>query len=266
MVAATYSPNFTTGDALSLLRPTYLATKTCAPLAADATLPNSDAEFYELTERTVLTFRVPVNAAAGNIEMDAPSQVAPAAVLAPTALLRLLTLLAAHGALAQTAAWTALPPGAAPGTALAQVQQITSAAVVPKLLALIGKRAAAQRNRAGASVSEGDYYFARFKYRVGALLAHALVEFDRACDGLWRASVRGAKKELVLGLGDVAEMSLKVHDYKAALAYALAAQEVARGAAGVEDITAEMKTRNMRRIQAAKRNVSGSRCTDIFIY
>lgn len=252
-------PTARTGDLLSLLRIAYLATRKSSSFAADLShfRPSGTEALHERTEWVAGIFRVPLALAHiedSRAEFDAQSQVPESAISGPTALMRLLTVLASRGVLEEVASWTALPEVCQHGVDLAQVQQIMSEPVIKKLLPLVLKRVTTQRENARRHIPK-EPYVARSDYRHGAELAATLVSFDIATRGRWKASVRGARKELVLCLGNAAEMSNRVRDYKAALGFAVAAQAVLQQAPRDEGIPADVGQKNARRIATARSNV-----------
>ena len=254
----TYTPETSDGALLSLLRLAYLATKRTTPLSAEAVGELNMQTLCELTERITYVYRVPISIVDSLEKHDGVVQIAESSVLAPTALLRLLTILAERGVLDSIPAWTTLPEGTLAGTDLRQVQQITSPAVLKKLLSLVLKRLVDRREKCRQFVTQDDLFYARAAYRQAAELAAAVVSFDRATKGVWRASVKGARKELVLSLGNAAEMSNRLGEHKRALVYALTARDVARDAPGIEGITQEIIAKNERRIETARSKLAVS--------
>lgn len=256
----TYLPDIPDATLVSLLRIAYLGTKNGRWPDAnldDMPLP-TPRELHEHMEWIAGLFRTPMcisdeDYGAG---VDAQSQIPAAVISAPIALLRLLTVLARRGTLDACAAWTALPDGAAPDTDLGQVQQIASAPVVRKTLGLALKRVAAMREKAKKHVANAPFR-ARFDYRTTAELAAAVVALDDATQGRWRSKVRGVRKELVLCLGNAAEMSNRLRDYKAALSFALAAEHVCRNMPeGEEPIPEDTLSKNARRLERARSNIN----------
>ncbi|GJE85415.1 hypothetical protein PsYK624_014940 [Phanerochaete sordida] len=243
-------------DLISLLRLTYEATKKAAPTSRDAepTINTKEDVLYEKIEQTVSVFRVPMAVAdieEPGVTCDAVGQIAPQAVSAPVALLRLLTLLASHGVLDAAPTWAALPAGTADGTHLVHVRQILADDTLGRTLAVLVRRLAAQRAHGRESVREAPYT-ARAEYRQAAQLAAGLVAFDGATHGRWAPQLVGVRRELVLCLGNAAEMSNRVKDYGAAVVFASAALDVAGKAPRNEGITPDVVEKNVRRLELAR--------------
>lgn len=188
--------------------------------------------------------------------VEASSQVASETVSGPIALLRLLIVLARRGVLDQASEWRALPEGTAPSTSLTQVKQILSPAVVEKILPLALKRVAARRELGNIRLRANDWWHARAAYRPAAELAVCLREFDNVTNGRWASKIRGATKELVLNLGNAAEMSNRKKEYKTALGFASAAVEIGQNAPADEDVTRDLVEKNRRRVDLAKSQVT----------
>lgn len=258
---ATYSENVKEADLLSFLRITYLATQASLAPAKDDVDPDSYDELLEALERAQNVFRAPMSVAHMSDEElcdhNATHNIPPQSIGAPTALLRLLTILSERGILDKVQSWTALPEGCAPGTDLRQVKQIMGRPVLKKLIPLVTKRMAHQREMIRPSANESQWH-ARAQYAEVARLGAAVLGLDRATGGRWRDSMRGLKKELVLCLGNAAEMSIRRSDFHAALYYALSADTVVHTADRNEGITEDATAKNRRRIQTARGNVGDS--------
>lgn len=247
-------------DLISLLRIAYEATKKAAPKSRDADPSYNSKEdvIYNKLEWSVSVFRVPM--AVANVEepgvtIDGIGQIPAPAVSAPIALLRLLTLLAQRGLLARASTWKALPEGTVDGTHLVHVQQILSDDVIGRTLTVLAKRVVVQREKGREHVRTAPYT-ARSDYRQTAQLAAGLLAFDEATHGRWAPAVVGMRKELVLCLGNAAEMSNRLRDYKAAVTFAVAAEDIAARASRNEGITADIREKNLRRLELARANLT----------
>lgn len=243
----------TVGDLVSFLRVAYLSTHAAikhnpSERIADA---RTHREFCERTERDTECYRHAAWAIVMNADSDPSCVVPEAGTSSPIALLRLLAALAARGALAEIPRWAALPGDAAPGTQLGQVQQIASDAVVRRLLPLVLKRADHLRTQ-GRDLAVRDLRKARERFIPGAELNHCLLALDAACGGQWTKIIAPATKELVLCLGNAAEMSIRLKQYDAALVSAVAADAAAKKAAAGE-IEAATLEKNKRRIETASK-------------
>lgn len=255
----TFVPDIDNTDLISLLRLAYESTKKAAPISREADLSYDckEEELYERYEWTVSIFRIPmglVEIGEPGVTTDAVGDIPAAAVSAPIALLRLLTVLAQRGVLNKASTWRSLPDGVAEGTHFVHVQQILSDMVIGKTLSVIAKRVTTQREKSKKNVKEAPYT-ARSEYRQAAQLAAGLVGFDEATRGHWNSSIIGMRKELVLCLGNAAEMSNRLHDYEAALGFSLAAQDVALKASRNEGITSDIIAKNTRRLEVAQDNL-----------
>jgi len=160
-----------------------------------------------------------------------------------------------RGTLEKAQTWDALPAGCEPSTSLAQVKQITSPAVVKKLLSLSVKRVAARRELGLSRTVAGDPYHTRSAYVPAAELASILLQFDEATNSTYSENIRGARKELVLCLNLAAEESLKLQEYEAALGFSLGVVEAIEGATPTDGTPSDMLSKNKRRIADAKRRV-----------
>lgn len=252
IIGITYVDSVTDMDLLSLLRVAYLACSKTPPLNA-----TSMRAVCEHAERANEIFRVPQWVSELEPDsIDAPSQVAGEPVTGPTALLRLLIVLARRGVLEQVPQWTSLPEATAPSTSLTQVKQILSPAVLDKILPLALKRVVARREIGNTRLRQNDWWHARSAYRPAAELAVCLTDFDKATNGRWLSKIQGATKELVLSLGNAAEMSNRVKEYETAYRFALAAYQVGQSAPASEDIAQSVLDKNQRRADLAKSYVS----------
>lgn len=100
---------------------------------------------------------------------------------------------------------------------------------------------------------------ARERFNPGAELNYCLLALDAACGGQWTENIAGARKELVLCLGNAAEMSIRLRQHEAALVLAVAADAAAKEAAAGE-IEAATLEKNKRRIETAAKGVEVSLC------
>lgn len=263
MTALTYSPLCKDFDLVSLLRIAYLSTKKHTPVAGDEFIPPNNFMLFEqhrceYHEGIVYTFRVPITRPPNQLDdkVDAALQAPAAAVGAPCLLLRILTVLAERGLLEKIPHWKTVPAECAAGTDVRQVQQITSPAVIKKLLPVVAKRVMRHRELTRKTVAERLFYLARSRYRQAAELAASMLAFDKATGGQWSEEVRGLWNELVLCLGNAAEMSNRHAEHKTALGYAVAAAEVARSAPQNVGISADTIAKNERRAETARSKAS----------
>lgn len=102
--------------------------------------------------------------------------------------------------------------------------------------------------------------YACLAYVTAAELAAALISFDVATAGEYANNVVGMREELVLCLGNAAEMALGLHQYRRALVYATGAVQAAvslskTGPDAVDDV---IKTKNTRRVDHTRSALSQS--------
>ena len=76
----------------------------------------------------------------------------------------------------------------------------------------------AARRKQGSQRIRRDKKMDRFAYGTAAELAVALVALDAATSGKYFINVVAMRRELVLCLGNAAEMTLELHQYPRALA------------------------------------------------
>ena len=181
--------------------------------------------------------------------VEAPVQISPESIIGPIALIRLLTVLAQRG----TLPIAALPPGTSPSTSLGHAVQITSAPIVRRCVALARKRVTARRetgNTRRTAAREAD--FACAAYTSAAELAAALCALDAATGGAYGGEMRGVRGELVLCLGEAAQMALEMGKWRKALNLAGCAVAAGEGASLGEALDAGLRSKNLQRVEAAK--------------
>lgn len=257
ITAVTHLPSVDTGDLISFLPIAFLATKRGGVFAADIAsyTPRSARDLQEHAEQVAAISRSPLSRAHfedRNPAIDPQCTIPELIIAAPTALMRLLVVLAERSLFEQIPTWTALPTTCAANVSLAQVKQITSPAVISQLLPLVFKRVVTQRETSRRNVNSTPLV-ARDDYRIAAELAAALIAFDSAVGGKWRGSMRGTWKELVLSLGNAAEMSNRVGDFETALGFSIAAMyTIERIPPDAEVVNPEVKQKNLRRWRTAR--------------
>jgi len=135
---------------------------------------------------------------------------------------------------------------------LSQLKQIISPAVIRKFISMSLKRAREIRDVHGRKqVQEGKLSDARWSYTCGSELSAAIVAFlesPEVATELKARSLDEAKKELVLCLGNAAEMSIRGEKYLEALKFASAAVAVGATCTG---ITEAITTKNRNRYETA---------------
>ena len=177
----------------------------------------------------------------------------------PIAFLRLLLLLSERGLLSEIPSWSAIPPcdsdAVQPGMknpSLSQLKQITSPAVVRKFVSMSLKRVKELREVRGRSeVEDGKLHDARWSYACGSELSAAIVAFLESTGASTELKSKfsdEAKKELVLCLGNAAEVSIRGRRRLEGLKFASAAVTVGATCAS---ITETILTKNRNRYEAA---------------
>jgi hypothetical protein len=240
-------------DALvSLLRISYLGSQKIKPF--DQLHPQNEADIYTWIERAEHIFRSPMWTVFSGDKVDIPVYIVDEALMGPTALVRLLVVLAERGVLTDIESWNALPSGAA-GTSLGQVKQITSPDVIRAIVKTALKRVVLRREKGLKNFAEGDYELARVAYTSAAELAAALVALDRASVGRWGEHIRDAGKELVVCLGEAAEMALRLKQFPRALNFALGAVETGNSLSAKGEDVAVLVAKNKKRAEQARCNL-----------
>ena len=241
----------TDGDLLSFFRIAYLSTYKWQMIDENSTMVEKMVFF----ERGEEIYRSTLWMLDCEIDEEPPAQIPQEVVMGPVLMIRLLTRLVQRGLLERAQTWTALPEGCDQSTSLAQVKQITSSAVIKKLLTLSVKRVTARREIGLSRLPDGDHRYTRSSFPPGAELAHVLVQFDEATKGQFAESIRGARKELALCLDLAAEMSMKIRQYESALGFSLGAVAAVEICPRTEGIPTDLLSKNKRRITDAKRHV-----------
>ena len=256
----TYLDSVTDGELVSFLRASYMATQSSLKLSLQRVSPRTHRETCEHGERNTEIYRKAIWAGHMNrTDIDPTCAVPEMPFSGSVALLRILTVLAQRGTLDQIPSWTSLPADVAPFTDLRQVQQITSPAVIKKLLPLVLKLVVLWRERTRLLVAR-DKYMARVRYLQIAQLAEGIYSFRAAAKGYEAENLQAVTKELVLSLGNAAEMSLRVNDPKAAVGIALVADTIGKDAKESDGIEAEILQKNQRRLESAKKALKVKLC------
>ncbi|KIM42138.1 hypothetical protein M413DRAFT_444606 [Hebeloma cylindrosporum] len=249
--------NITDNDLISLLR---IGNGGSRPVKTIGQL-RSPTDQYNFLESSFELYRKPMSAVFTQEKVEPPLQVADETVMGPTAHARLLTLLAQRGLLQKIPRMTKLPNGVSTRTTLALLKQMTSPAAIRQFLALARQRVTARREKGHKRFRvDKELDYAYIAYLTAAELAAALVAFDVATKGAYSVDVQGVRKELVLSLGNGAEMALGLEQYERALA--LAARSVEAAQVLPEDdspdaVESHIKDKNRRRVQRAQYGLSG---------
>ena len=164
----------------------------------------------------------------------------------PIAFLRLLLLLSERGLLSKVPSWLAIPSytgeDIGPGVkkpSLSQLKQVTSLGVIRKFISMSLKRVKELREVHGRrEVQQGKLGDARWSYACASELSAAIIAFlesPEAATELSTNSLDDTKKELVLCLGNAAEMSIRGKQYLEGLKFASAAVAVGVACTGVDE-------------------------------
>lgn len=177
----------------------------------------------------------------------------------PISFLRLLLLLSERGLLSKLPSWSAIPryngDAVEPGTkkpSLSQLKQITSPAVIQKFISMSFKRVKELREVHGrGEVERGKHGDARWSYACGSELSAAIVAFLESPEASAKLKTKfldDVKKELILCLGNAAEMSIRGKQHTEGLKFASAAVALSGTCPG---ITETIVTKNKNRYTTA---------------
>ena len=177
----------------------------------------------------------------------------------PIAFLRLMLLLSERRLLSKIPSWLRIPSyngdAVEPGMkkpSLSQLKQITSHAVIRRFLSMALGRVMELRDVHGRrEVQRGKLGDARWSYACGSELSAAIVAFlesPEAAMELKSEFLDDSKKELVLCLGNAAEMSIRGEKHSEALNFASAAVAIGSVCPG---LTETIGTKNKNRYETA---------------
>ncbi|KAF9239311.1 hypothetical protein BU15DRAFT_62067 [Melanogaster broomeanus] len=176
------------------------------------------------------------------IEMDAPAHIADESVLGPLLSRGFWSCL--HSAKRST------PSKAQEGAKRPlvvdvshHVQQITHPDVIRRFLAIALQRVRATADLGREAAGRVEYDVARTAFADAAELAAALVAFDTHTQGQYRKEITGARKELVLALGNASEMALRRQHHQQALHFSHGAVSMAENIAAEEDLDPSIAAR-----------------------
>ncbi|EIW84760.1 hypothetical protein CONPUDRAFT_162111 [Coniophora puteana RWD-64-598 SS2] len=201
-------------------------------------------------------FRSPIWTHFTNSTAEYPAPVATEAVLGPLALVRMYAVLAQRKALDGIQALKKAPIGLASSTSLRQVQQITHPAVVRRVVKISQDRVRVRleegRKRLKNRRDNGDdINHACAVFMSAAELAAALISLDTHTEGVYAADIRGARKQLVIALGNASQMALNLKQYQRAFHLASSAVSATENIPDEEGLDPEVKAKNTRRVELA---------------
>lgn len=238
---------------MSLVRIAYLA---CHKIKSQEEVLAGDNpdDLFIWQERNQEILRVPLSGLDVNVDTaDEIASIPREATMGPIALVRVLTRLAERGLLDQSQTWTELPEGVSPDVSLDNLKQITSPPILRKVLSVTLKRVTAYRDVGKERAQRAEHRRALLAFVPAAELASCLLEFNVVTSGKYSEAIRGARKELVLCLGNAAEMAKRKSMHGDALRLAAAAVHYANNAIQDEGITSDLVAKNERRLAEAKR-------------
>jgi hypothetical protein len=222
------------------------------PLPALPTQSKHDR--HEYLERAQAVFRVPMYATTTLERVEHAVWLAPEAIAAPLAYIRLLAVLARRGVGARLEAIGAVPRGWA-DVALGELRAATSPGSVGLALRTSVTRITARRAEGRALLAKNDDpEDAAFTWATGAELALAVLDLDVATDGQWTADAAGARKEAVLCLGNAAQMMARMRKWRPSLVWATCAVELAEQA-GPGQVEEQYLEKNSTRVETARREL-----------
>ncbi|KAJ6616435.1 hypothetical protein B0H10DRAFT_2036985 [Mycena sp. CBHHK59/15] len=214
---------------------------------------NSEAEMYAWIERNQELFRSPMDTVFTSTKVEPPEQVPDESVMGPIAFSRVLAVLASRGVLDTIPKWKKLPDGISTTVSLSQVKDIASQATVRRAILLAVKRVTERREQGHKRIKQdNEMDYAGFAYSSAAELAAALVAFDTATDGKHAECIRGVRKELILCLGNAAEMALGLNQKGRALEFALAAGSAGQNLPETDAVDDSILAKNRRRVERAR--------------
>lgn len=239
------SCGITNAELESLLRVAYAASQKIKQVDSE-----NEEDHLMYAERTQDIFALQAGDSHA-AQVDSPLQIAEELVMGPTALARLLAVLAQRGVLDSIQALKKAPNGLSTATSLDQVQMITHPEIIRKFL-LIAFRRVESRTESGRKVTQSNPFYARMHFVSSAELAASLVSFDRYTHGKYAEEVKGVRKQLVVALGNASEMAIRTGQNQIALSLALGAITSAENIPETEDLEEAITAKNIRRADQAR--------------
>ncbi|EIW74017.1 hypothetical protein CONPUDRAFT_160509 [Coniophora puteana RWD-64-598 SS2] len=191
----------------------------------------------------------------GSVAIEGPVTIASQHVLGPTALVRLLVVLAQRKALDGIQTLKKAPAGLSTSTSLNQVQHITHPDIIRRIINIsqsrILERTERGRQRIKEKKDDADINLACSMFVSSAELAAAVVALDTYTEGVYAAEALGARKQLVIALGNASQMALNLGYYQRALHYGCGAVSAAEDIPVEEGLNPSITEKNQRRINQA---------------
>lgn len=259
IINLTYVEGLPTADILSFLRLAYTSSMRVKSLPELE--PGNFGAIIDYLERTAEIARLPAWAVFTGEQVDSILQVACQSILGPTAYLRLLIILARRGILDEIPNWTLdqVPEGLDPSTNLAQLQCTTDPAILKKLMGFITKRASMRREEGRLIFNKEDYDGARVQYTAASEALVALLSLEQIGRGRWKGTLKGARAELVMNLGNSSVMCSKLKQERVSYGFAAAATQFASTAPTYDPVKTELLEKNKQRAAKTKSALANSR-------
>ncbi|KAG2154099.1 hypothetical protein DEU56DRAFT_773027 [Suillus clintonianus] len=240
------SCGITNAELESLLRVAYVASHKVQQANSE-----NEEDHLMYAERTQDMFALQVGDSRATPQVDSPLQIAEELVMGPTALARLLAVLAQRGILDSIQTLKKAPSGLSTATSLDQVQMITHPEIIRKFLSIAFRRVES-RTESGRKVTQSNPSYSRMHFMSSAELAASLVSFDRYTHGKYAEEVKGVRKQLVVALGNASEMAIRTGQTQIALSLALGAITSAENIPETEGLDEAITAKNVRRADQAR--------------
>ncbi|KAJ7255269.1 hypothetical protein C8J57DRAFT_1437127 [Mycena rebaudengoi] len=239
--------NISDADLVSFLHIGFSATQPIKSMENS----RSEQEMYVWIERNQELYRSPMDTVFTYQKVqEAPEQVPDESVMGPIAFYSDPHLLDA------IPRWKKLPTGTSSAASLSKVKEVTTQVSIQRALSLAAPRVGEHREKGNKRMRvDNEIDYAGFAYCSAAELAAALVAFDTATASRHAQCIRGVRKQLVLCLGNAAEMALGLQKNGRALQFALAAGAATENLPETDAVDESVKTKNQRRVDRARGTV-----------
>ncbi|EIW84772.1 hypothetical protein CONPUDRAFT_162123 [Coniophora puteana RWD-64-598 SS2] len=217
---------------------------------------DTPADVESLSNKMCEIFRPPPLATFMNTSVESPVSVAPEWVIGPTALMRMYSVLAQRKALDGIPALKKPPSGLSSTTSLKHIRQITHPDIILRAIKISQLRLRTrmdegrERHRTRTN-NDYDVNDACATFMSAAELAAALVALDNHTHGAYATEVLGARKQLVIALGNASEMAFNMGRHQRAFHLASSAVSAAENIPEEEGLSLEIVEKNKRRVNNA---------------
>ncbi|KAG6332861.1 hypothetical protein ID866_6224 [Astraeus odoratus] len=215
-------------------------------------------ELISYAERNVQNAERPECAHLFHSDIGPPHRIAKESVLGPTALARLLVVLAQRGTLDTIQGLKKAPSGLSSCTSLAHVQQITHPDIIRRFLTIALDRVNACIEQGRLDVKVNQFYSAQVSFTSSAELAAALMALDTHTKGQYSKEIQGARKQLVIALGNASQMALNQEKSLEALSFGHGALSAAENIPASEGLHQNIVEKIKLRIQKAQESMQKS--------